>query len=153
MALQAAQASDPARTRELARRARLSGLLPTMRVGVSRRLQQDLSATSGTTERTNASLGDDLNLDATLSFDLSRLVFASEEVRLASLDRWLVQDRRKLIEEVVRLYYRRKRLLYERAQAPAADPELEFALAEVEAWLDGLTAGAYGEALRGAKRE
>jgi hypothetical protein len=148
MALHAAQQLGPERTRELARRARLAGLVPTLKVGAQRGLQQDLSASSGgTTERTNASLGDDLSLEATLTFDLPRLVFASEEVRLLSVDRWLAQDRRKLVEEVVRLYFQRLRLLQERARAPAPDAELETSLAETDALLDALTAGAFTEAL------
>ena len=115
----AAQQSSPERTRALARRARLAGLVPTLKVGAERGLQQDLSASSGgDAERTNASLGDDLSVDASLTFELPRLVFAPEEVRLLSVDRWLLQDRKKLFDEVVRLYFQRRRLL---ARACASD--------------------------------
>ncbi|MFT3927580.1 MAG: hypothetical protein QM778_33920 [Myxococcales bacterium] len=149
MAQRAALQSSPERTRSLVRRARLSGLVPTLKLGAERGLQQDLSASSGgDTERTNSSLGDDLSIDAALTFELPRLVFAPEEVRLLSVDRWLAQDRKKLFEEIVRLYFQRRRLLAEKARAAAPDPELELALAESEALLDAFTDGAFGAAIR-----
>lgn len=153
MAEKAAQQSSPERTRALVRRARLSGLVPTLKLGAKRGLQQDLSATSsGDSERTNASLGDDLSVDASLTFDLPRLVFASEEVRLLSVDRWLLQDRKKLFDEVVRLYFQRRRLIGQRARASAPDPELDLAIAEAQALLDAFTDGAFSEALPPTRR-
>jgi len=150
MAQQAARQSSPDRTHAMARRARLSGLVPTLRVGADRGLKQDLSASStGDTARTNSSLGDDVSIDASLTFELPRLVFAPEEVRLLSVDRWLAQDRKKLFEEVVRLYFQRRRLLADKQHATAPDPELDFAIAESEALLDAFTDGAFGAALRG----
>jgi outer membrane protein TolC len=147
MALEAAKQTSPERTRELVRRARLSGLVPTLKLGAQRGLQQDLSASSGgTTERTNASLGDDLSFDATLTFELPRLVFAAEEVRLLSVDRWLAQDRRKLVEEVIKLYFQWRRLRKEQAQAATPDEELQLSLDETVAMLDALTAGAFSGA-------
>lgn len=148
MAEKAAQQSSPERTRALVRRARLAGLVPTIKLGAERGLKQDLSASSGgDTERTNASLGDDLSVDASLTFELPRLVFAPEEVRLLSVDRWLLQDRKKLFDEVVRLYFQRRRLVAERARAPAPDPELDLAIAEAQALLDAFTDGAFTRAL------
>jgi hypothetical protein len=148
MARQAAQQSSPERTRALARRARLAGLVPTRKVGAERGLQQDLSASSGgDAERTNASLGDDVSVDASLTFELPRLVFAPEEVRLLSVDRWLLQDRKKLFDEVVRLYFQRRRLLAERARAATPNPELDLAIAEAQALLDAYTDGAFSRAL------
>jgi hypothetical protein len=148
MAQRAAQQSSPERTRALARRARLAGLVPTLKVGAERGLQQDLSASSGgDSERTNASLGDDVSVDASLTFELPRLVFAPEEVRLLSVDRWLLQDRKKLFDEVVRLYFQRRRLLAERARATTPNPESDLAIAEMQALLDAYTDGAFSLAL------
>src|SRR5690606_1197158 len=98
-------------------------------------------------ETTRAAIGDDLSVGATLTFELDRLVFAPEEVRLLSVERWLASDRRKLLHDVVRLYFQRKRLLREQAAARVADPELVDSLREVEALLDALTAGAFSAAL------
>jgi hypothetical protein len=153
MALRAARTLGPERTRELCRRARLAGLVPTVRLAAQRGLQQDLSSSiSIQADRTNSSQGDDLQLEASLSFDLSRLVFASEEVRVLSVERWLLADRRRLIEEVTRLYFQRQRLVRERAAAAAPDPELDAGIAETEALLDAFTEGGYGRARAEARR-
>jgi hypothetical protein len=151
MALDAARGLAPERIRELARRARMTGLVPQLRLSVERGLQQDLSSsTSRTVDRTNTALGDDLSLSAGLTFDLDRLVFAPDEVRLLSVERWLAGDQRKLIAEVVKLYYQRRRLLRERALTNAPDGELDDSIAEVEALLDGATNGAFGRATSSA---
>ena len=148
MALDAAKDGSPRRTEALMRRARLSGLVPTLRLSADRGLQQDLSATSTVqTERQRESLADDFSVQASLTFDLPRLVFASEEVRLLSIRRWLAQEKRKLIEDVVRLYFERRRLLRSLAQGQGDDLALGEALGEVEALLDAFTDGAFGAAV------
>lgn len=148
MARLAAASLGPERLRALARRARLAGLMPVVRLSAERGFDQDLtSATTTAAESTKAAIRDDLSVGATLTFELDRLVFAPEEVRLLSVERWLVSDRRKLLHEVVRLYFQRKRLLREQAAARVADPELVDSLREVEALLDALTAGAFSAAL------
>jgi hypothetical protein len=145
MALDAARGLAPERIRELARRARLTGLVPQLRVSVERGLQQDLtSSTKSTTDKT--ALGDDFSLNAGLTFDLDRLVFAPDEVRLLSIERWLAGDQRKLVQEVVKLYYQRRRLLRERALTAAADSELDDSIAELDALLDAATHGAFTRA-------
>jgi len=150
MAVAAARESDPKRIRALARRARLSGLVPSLRVSADRGLKQDLqSSSTDDSERVASALADDLTLQATLTFDLPRLVFASDEVRLLSVERWLTGDLRKLVEQVVHLYFERRRLVRELASSAVADPELELSIAETEALLDALTEGRYSAALRG----
>jgi hypothetical protein len=152
MALDAARSLGPERLRELSRRARLAGLMPQLKLSADRGLKQDLSSsTTAASDRINAAVGDDLSLGATLTFELDRLVFAPEEVRLLSVERWLAADRRKLINDVVRLYFQRRRLLHEQANAGVRDEELADSIAEVEALLDGFTDGKFGEAL--AKRK
>lgn len=148
MARRAAASLGPERLRALARRARLAGLMPVVRLSAERGFDQDLTSASTTaSESTKAAIGDELSVGATLTFELDRLVFAPEEVRLLSVERWLVSDRRKLLHDVVRLYFQRKRLLREQAAARVADPELVDSLREVEALLDALTAGAFSAAL------
>jgi hypothetical protein len=146
MAKRAASHIDPARIKGLVRRARLAGLSPTLKVGVDRGLKQDLSSsTSSDAERLAAAVGDDFSIDASLTFDLSRLVFAPEEVRLLSVERWLAGDQRKLVEEAIRLYFQRRKLLLE--HQASADPELDLAISELNALLDALTDGGFGRAL------
>lgn len=149
MAKRSARHIDPARIKALVKRARLAGLAPTLRVAIDRGLKQDLSSsTSSDAERLAAAVGDDFSVDASLTFDLSRLVFAPEEVRLLSVRRWLAGDQRRLVEETIRLYFQRRKLLIERAQTP--DPELDVAIAELTALLDALTEGGFSRALASA---
>jgi hypothetical protein len=148
MARRAARSLDSVRIRELARRARLAGLAPQLRLSAERGFDQDLtSSTSRTTDSTRAAIGDQLRFGATLTFDLDRLVFAAEEVRLLSVERWLATDMRKLLGEVVRLYFQRRRLLRELASARAPDEELVDSIRETEALLDALTGGEFAKAL------
>lgn len=154
MALDAARGLGPERIRELSRRARLAGLMPQLKLSSERGLKQAVSSgTIGLSDRTNAAVGDDLSVGATLTFDLDHLVFAPEEVRLLSIERWLALDRRKLINDVVRLYFQRRKLLREQASVVLPEPELDDSIAEVEALLDGFTDGAFSKALaRGRER-
>jgi hypothetical protein len=148
MALQAARHIDPARIELLVRRARLAGLMPTLKVGAERGLKQDLSSSSSIeVERLGAAVADDLSFEAVLNFDLSRLVFAPEEVRLLSVERWLAGDQRKLIEEVVQLYFKRRKLIESPPSSEEENGVRALSIAEIEALLDAMTNGAYGRAL------
>jgi hypothetical protein len=147
-AADAARHIDPDRIRALVRRARLAGLAPALRLSGRRGLQQDLTSSSSIqAEKLAAAVADDLNFEAALSFDLSRLVFAPEEVRLLSVERWLAADQKRLLEEAIRLFFQRRKLLLERARNAAPDPELDSSIAELEALLDALTEGAFSRAL------
>lgn len=153
MVLRAARHIDADRVQALVRRARLSGLLPTLRASSRRGLRQDLSSSSSSeVERLAAAVADDLSFEAALSFELSRLLFAPEEVRLLSVERWLAGDQRRLIEEAIRLYFQRRKLVLERERALAPDAELEIAIAELEALLDALTDGAFTKQLARPER-
>lgn len=152
MAVSAARRLGPERVRELARRARLAGLVPQLKLNADRGLQQDLTSSATTdSARTNAATGDNLSLGASLTFDFDRLVFAPEEVRLLSVERWLMADQKKLVADVVRLYFQRRRLMREQASAPVKDPELADSIVEAEALLDAYTDGAFGAALARAR--
>lgn len=140
---------DAAHVRALVRRARLSGLAPTLRLSAERGLKQDLSSsTTSDAERLASAVGDALSLEASLTFDLPRLVFAPEEVRLASVERLFVADQRKLVEEAIHLYFQRHRWLLERRNTAQPSPELEAKIAEAEALLDAMTQGAFRAWLR-----
>lgn len=104
-------------TSDATARAKLSGLLPTIRFGIRRGVAQDSSLSSGTTDRTNLSRDDDLSLDGTLTFELGRVLFAREEIALLRERRAFELDRQALIEEVVRTYFERDRLRQELAES------------------------------------
>lgn len=142
-ARRAARTLGPAQVRELARRARLRGLVPQLRLSADRGLRQNLSSTTTVQTREIEAVGDDLSFSASLTFDFDRLVFADEEVRLLSIARWLEGDLRKLLAEVVRLYFQRRRLVREQQSANAPDPELADAIRETTALLDAYTDGAF----------
>lgn len=132
------------RADRLYRRARLSGLVPRLRVSARRGQQQDLSATTTLAQdRTDRSTDDELTLDASLTFEFDRLVFAPEQVRLLRLRRGFEADRRALVERVVRLYFEYQRKKLERDSAAQPDLELELGLAELAALLDAYTEGAF----------
>jgi hypothetical protein len=153
MVRRAARHIDADRVQALVRRARLSGLMPTLRASSRRGLRQDLSSSSSSeVERLAAAVADDLSFEAALSFELPRLIFAPEEVRLLSVERWLAGDQRRLIEEAIRLYFQRRKLLLERERSAAPDAELEIAIAELEALLDALTDGAFTKQLARPER-
>jgi hypothetical protein len=148
MVLRAARHIDADRVQLLVRRARLSGLMPTLRFSSRRGLRQDLSSSSSSeVERLAAAVADDLSFEASLTFELPRLVFAPEEVRLLSVERWLAGDLRRLLEEAIKLYFQRRKLMLERERAAAPDADLEIAIAEQEALLDALTGGAFTKQL------
>lgn len=148
MALKAARHTDPGRVERLVTRARLAGLMPALKVGADRALKQDLSSSSSSeAERLAAAVADDFSFEASLTFDLPRLVFAPEEVRLLSVQRWLAGDQRKLVEDVVHLYFKRRKLIEAPAVTGDEATERALAIAEIEAVLDAFTDGAYGRAL------
>jgi hypothetical protein len=117
-------------------------------------LRQDLTSQSSTDiEKQAAAVADDFSFDALLTFDLSRLVFAPEEVRLLSVQRWLAGDQRKLAEDAVQLYFRRRKLIAQEQAASGAERiELALAIEETEALLDALSDGAYARALARAQQ-
>ena len=55
-----------------------------------------------------------------------------------------------LVAQIVALYFERRRLLVERELTGAPDLVAELRILEIEALLDALTEGRFGQALRGA---
>jgi hypothetical protein len=118
-------------TEDLSDRARLSGWVPTVGLKARRGQAVDL-ASSSEDDALKLSTDDDLTLEAALTFDLGRVVFAREEVaiaRQAHAERAGTEER---VREVIALYFERRRLQVERdllaarssrgtAAAPAED--------------------------------
>lgn len=131
-------------------RARLSALLPQVRVGVRRGLGWDaLARHSTTTDSSSLAAGEDLSVVGTLVFRLDRLVFASEETSLLRERRALEEARTTLVAQIVALYFERRRLLVERELAGAPDLLAELRILEIEALIDAVTGARFGRALRG----
>jgi len=147
-----AQAVDPERAQGAMTRARLGGLLPTLRLGARRGLGWDLSAVQGTTERTDLSTGDEVSLEASMTFEVDRLLFAHDEVALLRAEDAMRSTRRELARAVIRLYYERRRLQIERDVAGVYDVERAMRIAEIEAVLDAFTGGRFRRMIAAARR-
>lgn len=144
-----AQAADPARTRDALARVRLSGWVPTVRVGVRRGFGEGLTAQDlATGDRTAISTSDSLSLDGSLTFRLDRLVFAREETALMREERSVARERLRLAHEVVALWFERRRLQLERDLLGATDLAHALAIAEASSMLDVFTAGAFTRMMR-----
>jgi hypothetical protein len=138
----------PERARDAAHRARLSGWLPTARVGVRRGTGRDLALQStDLLDRTNISTDDTLAVEGVLVFRLDRLVFAREEVALLREEQTLAEERDSLMRDVVHLYFERRRLQLERDLLGQADTEHAVRIAEATALLDAFTRGAFSSAI------
>jgi len=143
--LQAALATrsrDPSRARDAIERARLRGLLPTARAGIRRGQAIDLRDLTGA-DGANVSTDDDLMLEASLVFQLDRLVFAPEEVGLLRELRALEAEQLELVRAVVALDFERRRLQLERDLLHQRDVVRAMRILETEALLDVFTAGGF----------
>jgi hypothetical protein len=145
---------DPGRAAEAADRARWSGLLPSLRLGVRRGQAWDLSALrSGESDRTNLSTDDDLVLEARAQFPLGRLLYAPEEAALMRERRAIEVARQERAAQVITLYYERRRLQLEGALAGLRDAARVARIQELGALLDQLTDGALSRHTRASECE
>lgn len=140
---------EPARLRAMADRARYAGLLPTLALQARRGQAVDLSAVTGNSDSLRTSTDDDLTLQATLSFDLPRLLFAPAEVAIDRERRAATAVRDALLREVVALYYERRRLQVQRDLARRVEAALNARILEIEALLNAFTNGAFQRMLEG----
>ncbi len=140
---------DPARASDARERARLSGLLPTLRVDVRRGSGWDLRTQQGASVDTAILASDDSwSVVGSMTLRLDRLLFAHEESSLLSEERRLEEARMHLLVEVVRLYHERRRLQLERDGRGHTDLTTEARIAELGAMLDALTNGGMSQRAR-----
>jgi len=133
---------DPRRAREARERARLSGLLPVVRADVRRGSGWDLrTQQSATVDSAVLANGDSWSVVGSVTLRLDRLLFAREETSLLSEERRLEEARLRLVAELVRLYFERRRLQLERDRRGETDLATEARIAELGAMLDSLTGG------------
>ncbi len=138
------QALRPQRIQELASTARLAGWLPTIRLSARRGQTIDLlAAQSTTTDRNSASSGDDLVLEAQLTFDLARVVWSNQELRVEREFRAEREARQALIADINRLYFERRRLQIERDLSDGSDVESALRIVEIEGILNALSGGVF----------
>jgi hypothetical protein len=136
-------APDLEELHSLATRARLAGLLPTLRLGAQRGSGWDLSERLDDSGRVQLGTDDSLTLRGQAVFALDRLIFAREEVPLAREARATRLVRQDLVRSVVRIYYERRRLLLERDLLGVSGIDHATRIAEATALLDAFTRGAF----------
>ena len=145
--------AEPGRARSLVERARFAGWLPEVRIMVDRRFARTESVDLGTStnQAALAPVGIDSNNDvryqARATWDLSKLIFNSDEIG-AQFQALRTADTRREIESlVIRLYFERRRLKAESSTADDLDmlpgSRRELRIAEIEAELDALTGGVF----------
>lgn len=144
LVLHDAGSTDPTRA---ARRARRSALLPELRVRARRGRERDASETQ---TGTNLSTDDDAVLEGTLVFQLPRAVYSGDEAAWSREARAQAAARVQVVRLVVGLYFERRRLQLEQALGDVS-VEAVVRIAEIEALLDGLTGGRFGELLRASQ--
>jgi hypothetical protein len=128
-------------------RARSSALLPEVRARV------DNDTDDGTTTRSQTgeadvitqSAGDDLGVELRATWDLNYLVFHPQEMAVAREAVRLTNLRDRVVDEVTRRYYERRRLMVENTLAPVYDDmermRRDLRQQELTADLDALTGG------------
>ncbi len=134
------------RVERLAGRARVSALLPELRLRVTRQLDdsQVLSPTEYDPDRVTATVKASLWLEARATFKLDKLVFADEEVALERMREERLEAGKKLRERVLETLF-----AWQKAQRlrddPAAEPDVQLKASleviEAEVTLDVLTGG------------
>lgn len=141
--------TDPEKASEMASRARNAGWIPTFRMAIRRGLGRDISEFQTIeVDKTNLSTDDDLVLEASLTFDLSRLLFSRSEVSIIREERSLRKSQMDLIRAVIHLYFKRRRLQLERDLDQLFSFEREMDIAEIEATLNAFTNGEFKSMIR-----
>jgi hypothetical protein len=137
-------AAPAPRSAAILSRARAAGWIPRLGLRARRGQTVDLSAPQSLDAAAlRVRSNDDLTLEATLSFDLERVVFRREEISLLHQSEVEQQARGRIVREVIQLYFERRRLQLERDLR--RDPGLARSLriAEIEALLDAFTNGSF----------
>ncbi len=116
----------------MASRARYGSLLPTLRLRATRLIDESisLSPTSYDAERTTSRGGASLWLEARATWDLDRLVFASEEIRVTQIRLDYSTKQRKMSQRVLADLFAWQRAIY-----AMHDPTLSIPSC-VHAWLN-----------------
>lgn len=144
---------DLSRLQSWMRRARAAPWLPQVLVRLDRGVEYDESFDDGPTGASRSvDTDDDTGWRVQAGWDLSRLLFEPNELGVSREGSNLVELRARVLQEVVRLYFERRRLQLEALlPAPQSDERVvlrEARIKEIEASLDVLTGGAMSIGLR-----
>jgi len=155
--------AEPERARSFLLRARLAGWLPELRFRLFRRFARTEGLTLDDTVASSpldVSAVDDVRYEWRATWDLSRMVFNSDELQAHSEALRMADVRRDIQSLVVRLYFERRRLLVGRPRTEAsgvaaaeAEEHRWLRVAEVEAQLEALTGRDFFQATGGGVGE
>jgi hypothetical protein len=140
--------SEPERARSYVTRAGHAAWLPELRVLVSRRYgrSESLDVNSSSTALTSP-LGidtvNDIRYEARATWDLGKLVFASEELAAQTQAIHMAELRRDIEATVNRLYFERRALVLDVADGRRENVRRHLRASEIEAELDAMSAGAF----------
>jgi len=139
-------------------RSRLSGLLPKVEVGLDRALQRDESLDKQLykEDRFGVDTDNDVGVSLKTTFELPRIVFDADEVRVRREEAYRAEQRISLLTMVTRVYYERRRLQVQMLLDPPSDPKLEadekLKVEELDATLDALTGGFWSKRRSAGKK-
>ncbi|MCB9662534.1 MAG: helix-hairpin-helix domain-containing protein [Alphaproteobacteria bacterium] len=112
------------------------------------------SQDDGVAVQTDADVGQTRTILVRAAWDLDKLVMSSEQIRVINEAQDVVKLREKVLGEVTRLYFERRRLQVDVLLAPKRDlmgqVRDELRLAELTASLDAYTGGRFSESLQAA---
>jgi hypothetical protein len=145
---------EPERARSYVSRAGHAAWLPELRVLMNRRLgrSESLDVPSGGSVGTGPlglDTANDVRYEARATWDLSKLVFSTEEIAAVTAALRMADLRREVESLANRLYFERRRLKMEPVQSPTTDPRArrELRVEELEAELDAMSGGAFTRCL------
>lgn len=162
---------EPGSIRRWRRNARLRALLPKVDVGVNRGIDMDYdlrindtiftSATSGRyyigpDEHTwNESRGMDYSYTVKLSWDLSEILFSNDELSVRNEAEDIMEFRSRILNELRRVFYERRRAIAELYLLPPSDAyrrfELKNRIDELTAYIDSMCNGYFSKAIKSRK--
>lgn len=140
--------------KEWRKKAKMKAILPKLTVGLDNSSNSNYEIyTSATTHYVYEGPDDrSKGWDLTLSWDLSDLIWNSDQTSIDARSRLMVQLRDDVLDEVTKLYFERIRVKIELDNLSIEDRkkrfEKELKLQELTARLDGLTGGYFSQALK-----
>jgi hypothetical protein len=149
--------AEPERARSYVTRAGHAAWLPELRVLVSRRYgrSESLDVNSSSTALTSP-LGidtvNDIRYEARATWDLGKLVFASEELAAQTQAMHMAELRRDIEATINRLYFERRALMLDTPDGRREGARRHLRAGEIDAELDAMSAGTFAACLSGNAR-
>ena len=129
--------------------ARKKALLPDLSVGLDRSATDLFHWDTGSSPDKLQRGRDFIDWDVSMSWDLSDLVWSTDQTTIDSRSKLMVELREDILDEVTRLYFERRRIQTELVIDHALDPRLkidqEMRIAELTALIDALTGGEFSK--------